>query len=207
MGFKKNGFTLAEVLITLGIIGVIASLTIPTLVKNYQDSQFKTAYKKAYSVAFQAVLSANQHDTFAYANGEGDYANQKANFIAFMNEFKVTKKCLNKDCSKCWDTSGEKLISAGYPDENSYAFIDSSGMAWVMYYNGLFIIFVDTNGFNKPNQSGKDRFIFFPSNETAISGTGIPNKVTVPADNTWGCPVTNKCAKEKNYYSTSWLYK
>lgn len=34
---KKYGFTLAEVLITLGIIGVVAALTIPTLMQNYKD--------------------------------------------------------------------------------------------------------------------------------------------------------------------------
>lgn len=54
-----SAFTLAEVLITLGIIGVVAAITIPTLVNNIQDQQWKTAYKKAYSTLSQALLSAN----------------------------------------------------------------------------------------------------------------------------------------------------
>ncbi|MDR1168335.1 MAG: type II secretion system GspH family protein [Heliobacteriaceae bacterium] len=46
----KNGFTLAEVLITLGIIGVVAALTMPALISNYQQMVVKTQFKKAYAV-------------------------------------------------------------------------------------------------------------------------------------------------------------
>lgn len=53
---RKQGFTLAEVLITLGIIGVVAAMTIPTLISNTTGAQFKTAYKKSLSVLNQAVL-------------------------------------------------------------------------------------------------------------------------------------------------------
>lgn len=44
---KKNGFTLAEVLITLAIIGVIATMTLPSLMTNTQEQQAKTGLKKA----------------------------------------------------------------------------------------------------------------------------------------------------------------
>ncbi len=53
---ERQGFTLAEVLITLGIIGVVAAMTIPTLISNTNGAQFKTAYKKALSTLNQAVL-------------------------------------------------------------------------------------------------------------------------------------------------------
>ena len=53
---RKNAFTLAEVLITLGIIGVVAAMTIPTLISNTNGAQFKTAYKKALSTLNQAAL-------------------------------------------------------------------------------------------------------------------------------------------------------
>ena len=52
---KHLGFTLAEVLITLGIIGVVAAMTIPTLMSNTGKSEFKTAYKKIISAVNQAV--------------------------------------------------------------------------------------------------------------------------------------------------------
>ena len=56
---KKFGFTLAEVLITLGIIGVIAALTIPTLMTNYRKHVVETKLEKIYSVMNQAINLAN----------------------------------------------------------------------------------------------------------------------------------------------------
>ena len=52
---KKLGFTLAEVLITLVIIGVIAAMTVPTLMNNTQGQENKTAFKKAISSLNQAL--------------------------------------------------------------------------------------------------------------------------------------------------------
>jgi prepilin-type N-terminal cleavage/methylation domain-containing protein len=45
----KKGFTLAEVLITLGIVGVVATITLPSVIKNYQKRQTVTQLKKAYT--------------------------------------------------------------------------------------------------------------------------------------------------------------
>ena len=53
---KREGFTLAEVLITLGIIGVVAAMTIPTLISNTNGAQFKTGFKKALSTLNQMSL-------------------------------------------------------------------------------------------------------------------------------------------------------
>ena len=50
----KYGFTLAETLITLGIIGVVAALTIPTLIANYQKHETVTKLQRAISVINQA---------------------------------------------------------------------------------------------------------------------------------------------------------
>lgn len=67
---KKLGFTLAEVLITLVIIGVIAAMTVPTLMNNTQGQENKTAFKKAISAMNQAL-------TLEYAL-EGNTAASKA---------------------------------------------------------------------------------------------------------------------------------
>ena len=53
---RKSAFTLAEVLITLGIIGVVAAMTLPTLLNSTQASQFRAQFKKTLSVASQAVV-------------------------------------------------------------------------------------------------------------------------------------------------------
>ena len=52
---KKSGFTLAEVLVTLMIIGVIAAMTIPSLMQSTAQQEFRAAYKKATSMINQAV--------------------------------------------------------------------------------------------------------------------------------------------------------
>lgn len=55
---KYFGFTLAEVLITLGIIGVVAALTIPTLIKNHQKHVYETKVKQTYSLVSNALEAA-----------------------------------------------------------------------------------------------------------------------------------------------------
>lgn len=77
---KSAGFTLAEVLITLGIIGVVAALTIPALIAEYQKTQYVTALKKFY-VEFNQVLTKFAADSNCpgdlYCTGlfEGDTSN------------------------------------------------------------------------------------------------------------------------------------
>ena len=75
---SKSGFTLAEVLITLGIIGVVAAMTMPTLMNQTNGAQFRTAYKKALSAISQAVTlnvaleEWNFADTTATSTGADD---------------------------------------------------------------------------------------------------------------------------------------
>lgn len=56
--YSIGGFTLAEVLITLGIIGIVAAMTLPSLVGKYKEKQRVTQLKKAYSILNQAFLMA-----------------------------------------------------------------------------------------------------------------------------------------------------
>lgn len=77
---KRFGFTLAEVLITLGIIGVVAAMTMPTLMNATNGAQYKTAYKKALSVISQAVvlnLALDDYDlgtTTSTGTGSDDFS-------------------------------------------------------------------------------------------------------------------------------------
>ena len=59
---KKFAFTLAEVLITLGIIGVVAAMTMPTLVANYQKTVTVNRLKKAYSVMSNAFVTSQDEN-------------------------------------------------------------------------------------------------------------------------------------------------
>lgn len=92
----KKGFTLAEVLITLAILGVVAALTIPGLLANTQGRQYSVGYKKAVStfgqainkmVAMEGVDMSNWNEAVKY-DGSPKYPN----FVAFMEQnFNVQK--------------------------------------------------------------------------------------------------------------------
>ena len=52
----KKAFTLAEVLVTLGIIGVVSAMTVPTLMQNYQRKSYVTQLHKVYNELSQALV-------------------------------------------------------------------------------------------------------------------------------------------------------
>ena len=92
MTTKRFGFTLAEVLITLGIIGVVAAMTIPTLISNTNSAKFKSQYKKTLSTLNQAALMATaQYDldyaslTTACATGGDEKPDVTASMCALIN--------------------------------------------------------------------------------------------------------------------------
>ena len=65
---KKNGFTLAEVLITLAIIGVVATMTLPALMNNTAEQQYKTGLKKGINTLTEAANMNQAIDGFDYAS-------------------------------------------------------------------------------------------------------------------------------------------
>ena len=90
---KKIGFTLAEVLITLGIIGVVAAMTIPNLIANTRSSQYRSAFKKAVSTLSQAARMSQAQYGFDYAgiseqcgtNAATEHPDEIMSFCAILN--------------------------------------------------------------------------------------------------------------------------
>lgn len=68
----KRAFTLAEVLITLGIIGVVAALTLPALIENYQKKVAAVRLEKFYTIMSQAVISWVAEDAIDTDNFQFD---------------------------------------------------------------------------------------------------------------------------------------
>lgn len=65
----RKAFTLAEVLITLGIIGVVAAMTMPSLINNYQQKQYEAKYAKAKNIMANAInLMMAQNNVFDIAD-------------------------------------------------------------------------------------------------------------------------------------------
>lgn len=93
---KRFGFTLAEVLITLGIIGVVAAMTIPTLIANTNGAKFRSQFKKTVSTLNQAGLMSQAQYDFDYAGtvdtcdpdqetGAAEHPEETMTFCAILN--------------------------------------------------------------------------------------------------------------------------
>ena len=93
----KSGFTLAEVLITLGIIGVVAAMTIPTLVADYQERSFNTADSVFQRKLGEALKVMNSQQTLAGHTSTESFVNELKKHI------KVTKTCANDKLMDCFE--------------------------------------------------------------------------------------------------------
>ena len=82
MNMKIKSFTLAEVLITLGIIGIVAAMTLPIVIGNYKKQVVSSRLKKFYSIMNQAILmSENDNESIEYWDFyEGKYNNDDGNY-------------------------------------------------------------------------------------------------------------------------------
>lgn len=214
---KKIGFTLAEVLITLGIIGVVAAITIPTLMHSTQEQEFKTGYRKAYSVISQALQKANADNALTPFSGTNGGIGFQANFKVMEQYFEVVKDCDVTHLSDCWDTSSASETYR-YENANVLSFVDKSGMAWRQRSgpdtaSQTPTLLVDINGAKKPNKYGQDRFPLYFSNtiDNNISLgygliNGIPTKMVPGLDTFDNVGLTCPSAATHPCYYTSWLF-
>lgn len=185
-----HAFTLAEVLITLGIIGVVAALTIPTLINNSQKSQYISALEKTYSTLSQNFLLI-QNDNGGDVSSIFVSTNSNTNMLnAFATQLKVVKTCTGAG-GNCWYTTPLYELSPNYltgiwtsnPDSLSTVakaqLADGSLMMFLSYLNSCTSdkstlndgnpldgsvcgeIYVDINGFKGPNKWGRDVFGFW----------------------------------------------
>ena len=93
--YRKNAFTLAEVLITIGIIGVVAAMTMPVLLTKYKDNEHAVRCKRTYSLITQAI-SKYQADsgTVGDVTGLFDVTKTSAEVLNnFAKYFEVVKIC------------------------------------------------------------------------------------------------------------------
>lgn len=170
----KKAFTLSEVLITLGVIGVIAAITLPTLIKNYQKHVTVNQLKKTYSMMYQAVrISESENGLIETWNipltewGSDVYPNGKIFFDQYLKPYlKVVKECKYKS-NECW---ADQYVTPDGITRNFYFSATSNHTYSIVLNNGQIIgifprgsfaeIYVDLNGKKGPNRLGKDTFIF-----------------------------------------------
>lgn len=164
---RRAAFTLAEVLITLGIIGVVAAMTIPTLIQKNQQKALEVSFKKSY---------ANLHNAFNLVVAEGipvfqgdghDYNSEFAQAVYAKykqlglisdkekKEYRENARNFNKEatmqipqCSQYMGSSGAFIT----PDGSILSIVQNCGALWFT---------IDSNGLHKgPNALGHDIFIF-----------------------------------------------
>ena len=189
---KRVAFTLAEVLITLAIIGIVAAMTIPTLVANYQTRAWSTSASVFERKLEEALKQMNTQQVLAGYKSTADFVG------ALGKYFKINKVCQNDDIMSCFEdkvywgknelaVSTENVKTAaqlGQQDWNTETIgvQFANGTTGILAYNpdcrenpfsnqfsgtSCLALLYDTTGFKTPNADGKDlRYI----NVTEIDG-------------------------------------
>ena len=182
---KKIAFTLAEVLITLGIIGVVAALTLPTVINNYKKTQTITSLKKAYTILNEAmkrsVLDNGDFKDWERGIDIGIDAFYKKYWHPY---FKIIKVCNSYDecgykSATPWRYASNEPATALFSDRNyripfltSDGFLYSCSIASGSVDNSNFNVFVDINGPKGPNIMGIDFFVFEPTDRNIFMPKG-----------------------------------
>ncbi len=172
---KKSAFTLAEVLITLGIIGVVAAMTIPTLITNYQKVQQVTKFKKAYATldngfklmlaqeGVNALAQTQLAKDFSAINGAESVTNAIKNNIS--KYFKTTEVCYSESETGCPMYNVEYMPLNGQGEAAKlhvpyFTLVDGT-VVYIAPSDSSMPLYVDTNGAQGPNIMGRDLFMLY----------------------------------------------
>lgn len=195
----KKGFTLSEVFITISIIGVVAALTLPSLINKIQDKHFKSVYKKDVALMSEAMkmLYANDDKSF-----DTSFAGLPKSVCALRKYLKISH--ITFECAEieAYEDDPTKLFDNWIKNYRKMWHSNDSGSLWftkdnikmpnVMTYeystihltNGAMVffpccnrIYIDVNGYKKPNVIGKDIFALPIENglpQTKIGNSFVP---------------------------------
>lgn len=222
---SQNAFTLAEVLITLAIIGVVAALTIPSLVQNYKERETVTRLKEFYSVFSQAYqLAILEHGTFdqwglgdtnpKVEQEDGSFQRDEYSLNNYNKFFEIMKKYLKYDSYGNFNNSNVGITSDGHDleaDAKNRGLLLSNGTAirginlatshCATGYCGDFYIVTDDGTMSEEKEDGQaykrpQAFCFVILNDRIV-----PKPLTQTKFREY-------CLNGKNYsYCTEWVIK
>lgn len=180
----KKGFTLAEVLITLGIIGVVAAMTMSVLINKHNVSSWESGLKKSYSMitsGFHMIAAENGGDlrnSGLFDDIDGNTFSERIDKV-IREHFNVVKTCKIGDTENCKGHTAKDLRGTYQGDTN---FFNASSMFVVIFSDGSILslnnmkcispaykdetklqyycssLYLDINGEKGPNIKGKDVF-------------------------------------------------
>lgn len=214
---SKIAFTLAEVLITLGIIGVVAAMTIPSLIQSYKEKATVTAVKQSYSIFAQALkmvtidnpdLSALTDSSLSAKENSQIMFNEISKHIKKVKSCDVDKKCmgntyylnLNNEKVSNWDTYNN-LVTGVLANGTSFWILSlPASISGEETYAGQ--IGIDINGNKRPNKFGVDFFWFtFNKDGELFAGRGQGSGGTY-----WNCELSPSNSNWSNGYGCSeWI--
>ena len=206
--FKKSAFTLAETLIVMGIIGVVAALTLPNLNSSTGDKEKVIKLKKIYQnlndAMGRAVAIYGPYSEWTQSNDLESIAQKTGERLTeFMKLSKNCELTNNSDCfpEKFYINNGEESLAHGSGDPKSYKFITADGSSLAIAGAGSgnnTTIYVDIDGINKgSNHSGKDVFGF-----DIVSDTG---EIIPVGDYSNFSMMSCNCFSNGNIDCTSWV--
>ena len=201
---RKAAFTLAEVLITLGIIGIVAAMTLPNLIADYREKQTVTQFKHAVSLFSQGFTAMANDAGGQLTNLLGpwdDFRHLDEDF--YKQYFKITKMCIPygsyEECIPykyyALDKQTETNDFCGTYSHvgklaNGIIFCIATPNGREEGWQDRFVLNVDLNGAKGPNALGIDAFRFFVTNVgTVIGSVGTCDKVAYKgnARDGWRC--------------------
>ena len=223
---KKAAFTLAEVLITLGIIGVVAALTLPSLIQQYREKEYTTKLKKFYTVMENAARLVEEKygttDTWGLTNSftEDDSSTQEeidakdaskqlfwkryAEFINIrLQEGTNIKKVYGMDKKTQLSNNGGLKRTWNFNDGTIIrsTWLQTNANTSCSENNKCGDLSVDLNGDKGPNSIGHDIF-FFEITRTGIRPLGYKGDTSRPFDTS--C-VHGKSGAYNGYGCTAWV--
>ena len=167
---QKVAFTLAEVLITLGVIGVVAAITMPTIINNIRAYQYQSRFKKVYSNIQQAFMLMKadmgiEHLGSYYANANVDeFYTRFPSYFHVLKTFPYNHKgftATNYTNDYTFYSENGDWTCSPFPSSNKLYILQDGSSFFPLINSEQAYITVDLNGpYKKPNRMGYDIFMF-----------------------------------------------